>query len=131
MTMTITKTQRELAKAVLAKVENSTPEEVGNLSVDEIAREFMVNRSTLSRAFRAYYYPTLRRIIIRKRCVTFYLLAFTHRIKSVKEGLEILKISSQGNFTRQFKGIFRCTPGEVVREEKRKFAEIRKKYARK
>lgn len=131
MIITITKTQRELAKTTMKMVDNWPLEEMDKLGVDEIARRLMVNRSTLSRAFRAYYYPTLERCIIRKKCVTFYVLAFLDRIKSVKEGMKILGISSRGNFTKQFKGIFRRTPGEVVREEQRRYREIRAKYAEK
>jgi AraC-like DNA-binding protein len=126
---TISKKQREMAKEAMALVDNWPLEEIDKLSVDEIARRFLVNRSTLSRAFRAYYYPTLRRIILRKKCHSFFILVFYKEIKSVRQGMKKLGISSQSNFTRQFKLIYRRTPGVFLREEKERYWKNQEKYS--
>jgi len=123
----ITKTQRELARATMAMVDNWPLEEMDKLSVGEIARRFIVNRSTLSRAFRAYYYPTLKKVILFKKCQAFFMLVFYREIKSVREGMKRLGINSQSNFTRFFKRYYRRTPGVFLREERRRYDEIRKK----
>lgn len=129
MIITITRTQRELAKTTMKMVDNWPLEEMDILSVDEISRRLMVHRSTLSRAFRAYYYPTLRKIILRKKCQSFFVLVLYDEIKSVREGMKKLGISSQSNFTIQFKRIYRRTPGVFLREEKKRYEEIRAKYS--
>jgi AraC-like DNA-binding protein len=124
----ITKTQRELAKEAMTMVDQWPLEKVGELCVEEVSRRLIVNRSTLSRAFRAYYYPTLERCIIRKKCASFSIFVMYDKIDTVEEGLKILGINSRNNFTRQFKRYCHCTPGKYLRKQKRIIEEIRKKY---
>jgi hypothetical protein len=61
-------TQKQLANAAWRMVGNADAKELGKLTVSEIARRLMVNRSTFSRAFSDYYpYLTLREFMEMKK----------------------------------------------------------------
>lgn len=112
-------TTKELVNATLRMVKNADARELGKLTVSEIARRLMVNRSTLSRAFRAYFpYITLKRYLETSKFRKFDVLIWMDVAKTVKEALEILDIRDAGHFIRRYKAYFCRTPGEICRKHK-------------
>ena len=85
-------TQKELADAAKRKIDQSTPEQLGELTVEIIARQFGVTRSNLSRAFIKYHHITLSRYLEIKRFRTFDILALTDQVRSVRGALKRMDV---------------------------------------
>lgn len=125
-------TEKELARAAWRMVEDADAEELGKLTVSEIARRLLVNRSTLSRAFSAYFpYLTLREFLEMKKISKFNMLVMFKKAKTVKEALEILDIRDPSHFIKRYKAARLETPGEFCREWRKRHKEWERKYARK
>ena len=123
-------TQKELARAAWRMVHRADAEELATLSVSEIARRLMVNRSTLSRAFIAYYpYFTLRELLEIKKISKFDMLVMFNKIKTVKEALEILDIRDRNHFIKRYKAARLRTPGEFCKKCRKSHKEWKRKLA--
>lgn len=124
-------TQKELVRAARRMVADADAEELAKLSVSEIARRLMVNRSTLSRAFSAYYHFTLREFLEMKKLSKFDMLLWFNKAKTVKEALEILDIRDPSHFIKRYKAARLRTPGKYCREWRKRHKERERKYAQK
>jgi AraC-like DNA-binding protein len=122
-------TQKELARAARRMVQKADAEELAALSVSEIARRLLVNRSTLSRAFSACYpYFTLREYLEIKKISKFNMLVMFNKVKTVKEALEILDIRDPSHFIKKYKAAQLQTPGEFCRKWRKKHKEWKRKF---
>ena len=123
-------TQKELAKAARRMVLEADPWELGQLTVNEIARRLMVNRSTLSRAFTAYYpWITLRRLLEIKKIRMFESLVFFLEVKTVKEALDIMDIRNASHFIKRYKAFRNRTPGETIKQRREELKERGQEWA--
>jgi AraC-like DNA-binding protein len=123
-------TQKELAGAAWRMVHKANAEELAALSVSEIARRLMVNRSTLSRAFSAYYpYFTLRELLEMQKISKFDMLVMFNKVKTVKEALEILDIRDRNHFIKRYKAARQRTPGEFCKKCRKSHKEWRRRFA--
>jgi AraC-like DNA-binding protein len=117
-------TQKQLVNSALRMVEDADAEELGQLTVSEIARRLMVNRSTLSRAFTDYYPDlTLREFLEMEKISKFDMLVIFNKVKTVKAALEILDIRDRNHFIKRYKAARRRTPGEFCREWRKRYKE--------
>ena len=121
-------TQKELAGAARRMVHKADAEELATLSVSEIARRLLVNRSTLSRAFSAYHHFTLREFLEMKKFSKFDMLLWFNKAKTVKEALEILDIRDPSHFIKRYKAARLRTPGKYWREWRKKHKEWKRKF---
>ena len=122
-------TQKELARAAWRMVHRADAVELATLSVSEIARRLMVNRSTLSRAFSACYpYFTLRELLEMQKISKFNMLVMFNKVKTVKEALEILDIRDPSHFIKRYKAARRQTPGQFCREWRKKHKEWKQNF---
>jgi AraC-like DNA-binding protein len=121
-------TEKKLVKAAMRIVDNADAAELGKLSVNEIARRLIVNRSTLSRAFSScFMYTSLRRYLELRRFHMFDYLLIFEEVETVKEALTILDIRDAGHFIKRYKAYRLLTPGESCRAYRRGRAEFQRK----
>ena len=114
------KTETIIAREAERIADEARGRELGKLSVNEIAKRLMVNRSTLSRAFRSRSpWMTLQELLEINKMAEFNILIGKEEAKTVKEALEILDISDASHFIRKFKEHFKETPGNFCRRIKK------------
>ena len=121
--------EKELVRAVRRMIADADAEELATLSVSGIARRLMVNRSTLSRAFSAYYHFPLREYLEMKKFNKFDMLLWFNKAKTVKEALEIMDIRDRNHFIKRYKAARLRTPGKYCRQWRKRHKERVRKYA--
>jgi methylphosphotriester-DNA--protein-cysteine methyltransferase len=124
-------TQKELADAAKRKIDESTPEQLGELTVEIIAGQFGVTRSNLSRAFIKYHHITPSRYLEIKRFRTFDILALTGQVRSVRGALKRMDVRNCSHFSRRYKEYRGCYPSETLRKYKKRNERINREIAEK
>ena len=108
-------TQKELAKAAYVMVVTADIEDLGNLTVSEIARRLGVSLPNLSRAFHKHFGTTLVKFLISHKYIAFDSLMKNDKTLTSNKALEILDIRSHSNFCKKFKLDRGCSPGEYIK----------------
>jgi AraC-like DNA-binding protein len=124
-------TEKELADAAKRRIDESTPEELGELTVGILAGQLGVKRSNLSRAFIKHHQIPPGRYLEIKRFRTFDFLVLSDQVNKVGEALRRMDIRNDGHFSRKYKEHRGCYPSETLRKHKGRMKKINREYAEK
>jgi AraC-like DNA-binding protein len=122
---------KKLFYAVWRMVMWASPEELAELTVNEIAKQLDTSPSNLCHAFNKHCYYTLGRFLELKKFLTFESLIRNNKVQTVKEALEILDIWSTSHFIKRYKEYRGFTPGETIKKHKKEEAERKQKQSQK
>lgn len=102
--------KRTISDQVVEFVLKCKNEELGNLSVSEVARVFKVSESFLSRKFRSDKSFTLGKFIFRERMFRSAQMLLGNRDLTVKSLADIMGFSDYDYFIRTFKKYYGVSP---------------------
>ncbi len=114
--------------ATLLYIKQCPAEEIGTLTVNDIARKFNVNRSFLSRSFRRYDSISAKRYLDIYVTIRFEILASRLKNPNVKEALAIMKIHNVSHFIKRFKNRRGYTPGQYCKQCREQRKERERKW---
>lgn len=102
--------KRTISDQVVEFVLKCKNEELGNLSVSEVARVFKVSESFLSRKFRTDKSFTLGKFIFRERMFRSAQILLGNRDLTVKSLADLMGFSDYDYFIRTFKKYYGVSP---------------------
>jgi len=123
--------EKDLARSVKLLVRQSKVETIASLSVSNLARQFNVGPSYLSRSFNKYNKLNLGHFLEFHRIRRFEKAVRNQKYPRLKEVLALMNIRSISHFIKRYKKIRGRTPGQYCKEWREKKKQLAREKAKK